>query len=142
MKKTSRKIKFISILVILAIFLSNSNLNQNLSNIVEKENNIPSSSVDPTTIRTEDLFGALSSIRMTHTKGTTKINWEMYFGVGINTLNAYFRKQDQEENPELYPEKMSVWDYTMFNNTLGHKTHLFTGRYDDGTERYLRWGKF
>ncbi len=32
-------------------------------------------------------------------------------------------------------------DYTMFNNTIGQETYLFTGRHDDGTERYIRWGK-
>lgn len=29
----------------------------------------------------------------------------------------------------------------MFGNTQGHQTHLFMGRYADGKESYLRWGK-
>lgn len=64
-----------------------------------------------------------------------------YFGVGINLLNSYYRKKDIEEHPELYPKDMDFMDYTMFNNSIGHKTHLFTGRYEDGSERYVRWGK-
>ena len=65
----------------------------------------------------------------------------LYYGVGMNMLNYYFRSEDEKENPDIYPKNMKFWDYTMFNNTLGHKTHLFTGRYDDGSERYMRWGK-
>lgn len=66
----------------------------------------------------------------------------LYFGTGINALNYYYRKQDEEEHPEYYKDKkMDFWDYTMFGNSIGHKTHLFTGRYDDGSERYVRWGK-
>lgn len=64
-----------------------------------------------------------------------------YFGGGMNLLNMYLRKQDQAEHPEYYPKDMSFMDYTMWGNTVGHKTHLFTGRYEDGSERYLRWGK-
>ena len=29
----------------------------------------------------------------------------------------------------------------MLGNTIGKKTNLFVGRYEDGTERYIRWGK-
>jgi hypothetical protein len=29
----------------------------------------------------------------------------------------------------------------MWENDPGHKTHLFVGRYKDGTKRYIRWGK-
>lgn len=66
----------------------------------------------------------------------------VYFGTGINLLNSYYRKQDEQEHPEYYKDKkMDFWDYTMFGNSIGHKTHLFTGRYEDGSERYLRWGK-
>jgi len=81
----------------------------------------------------------------------------LYFGVGMNLLNVLFRKKDREENPEYYediPDKYkgkttellgehlsNMLEDTMFGNTMGHKTHLFLGRYEDGSERYLRWGK-
>ncbi len=66
----------------------------------------------------------------------------IYYGVGLNLMNAYFRKQDRKEHPEYYPEgNNSFMDNTMFGNTVGHKTHLFTGRYEDGSEMYRRWGK-
>jgi hypothetical protein len=81
-----------------------------------------------------------------------------FYGI-MNGLNRYFRSSDEEEekrkademrkvDPEYkspyelaYPEGMKWYDYTMLGNTLGHQTHLFTGRYSDGTETYLRWGK-
>ena len=67
----------------------------------------------------------------------------LYYGAGINILNYLNRKEDMEENPEYYPDKddYGFWDYTMFGNTIGNQTRLFMGRYDDGSERYLRWGK-
>jgi hypothetical protein len=69
----------------------------------------------------------------------------LYFGVGMNLINMLNRKRDEEENPELYkksyPKGLDFWDYTMFGNAIGHGTHLFMGRYKDGSERYLRWGK-
>jgi hypothetical protein len=66
----------------------------------------------------------------------------IYYGVGINMMNALMRVQDEKEHPELYPsEGLSFLDKTMTGNTYGHKTHLFLGRYEDGSERYLRWGK-
>lgn len=67
----------------------------------------------------------------------------LYFGVGINALNALYRKKDMEENPELYDKKnkWQWWDYTMVGNVPGHNTHLFVGRFDTGEERYIRWGK-
>lgn len=76
-----------------------------------------------------------------------------------NMLNAYFRRKDEEdelakaeemrkENPDYkspyelaYPNGMKWWDYTMLGNTMGQQTHLFTGRYSNGDEMYLRWGK-
>jgi len=85
--------------------------------------------------------------------------------VGINLLNATFRKKDMEENPQYYTDdalksietEFSDVDWgdadavktylkglkglTMADNTIGHKTHLFIGRYEDGTEKNLRWGK-
>jgi hypothetical protein len=66
----------------------------------------------------------------------------IYFGVGINMLNYMFRKRDEKENPQYYKDKdMTFWDRTMAGNTIGKKTNLFVGRYEDGSERYIRWGK-
>ena len=83
----------------------------------------------------------------------------IFFYALMNGLNAYFRVKDEEEmkqdaddmrriDPDYkspyelaYPNGMKWYDYTMPGNTLSHQTHLFTGRYDDGTERYARWGK-
>jgi hypothetical protein len=66
----------------------------------------------------------------------------LYFGVGINILNYTFRKWDEEKYPQYYEGiERSFIDRTMKGNTIGHKTHLFAGRYEDGSERYIRWGK-
>ena len=66
----------------------------------------------------------------------------LYFGVGINLLNYTFRKWDEEKNPQYYKDqKLTFWDRTMIGNTIGKRTNLFVGRYADGTERYIRWGK-
>ncbi len=66
----------------------------------------------------------------------------LYFGVGINMLNYTFRKWDEKKNPQYYKgQKMTFMDRTMFGNVIGKKTNLFVGRYEDGTERYIRWGK-
>ena len=83
----------------------------------------------------------------------------IFFYALMNGLNAYFRVKDEDEmkqdandmrrvDPDYkspyelaYPNGMKWYDYTMPGNTLSHQTHLFTGRYDDGTERYARWGK-
>ena len=63
-------------------------------------------------------------------------------GVLMNLLNAVFRYWDKEKYPEDYSGREFSWfDYTIFRNVVGHKTHLFVGRYKDGTERYVRWGK-
>lgn len=82
-----------------------------------------------------------------------------FFYVMMNALNAFFRAQDEEKekakadeirktNPDYksgyelaYPDGMKWYDYTMYGNTVGQQTHLFLGRYDDGTEWYARWGK-
>jgi hypothetical protein len=81
-----------------------------------------------------------------------------FYGL-MNALNAHFRRQDEEEQKRIademrktdpnykspyelaYPDGMKWYDYTMPGNTLGQQTHLFTGRYTDGTETYARWGK-
>lgn len=66
----------------------------------------------------------------------------VYFGIGMNLLNVMNRKKDMEENPQYYEDKdYTFMDKTMFGNTMGKKTYLFSGRYEDGTERYVRWGK-
>lgn len=82
-----------------------------------------------------------------------------FFYVMMNALNAFFRAQDEEKekakadeirktNPDYksgyelaYPDGMKWYDYTMYGNTVGQQTHLFLGRYNDGTEWYARWGK-
>jgi len=92
--------------------------------------------------------------------------------LGFSMLNYAYRRKDEEDNPEFYPDRdkayrhdKKMWDevieafntgetskaarvgiellydYSMLGNPPGHKTHLFIGRYEDGTERYLRWGK-
>ena len=83
----------------------------------------------------------------------------IFFYALMNGLNAYFRAADEDEEKKkademrkvdpsykspyelAYPDGMKWYDYTMLGNTLGHQTHLFTGRYEDGTETYARWGK-
>jgi hypothetical protein len=83
----------------------------------------------------------------------------IFFYTMMNALNAYFRVKDQDEQAKeaeelrktdpdyrspyelAYPDGMRWYDYTMPGNTLGQQTHLFTGRYEDGTESYARWGK-
>ena len=66
----------------------------------------------------------------------------LFFGVGMNMLNAMFRDRDMKENPQYYEDReYSYFEKTMFGNTIGKKTYLFKGRYNDGTERYVRWGK-
>ena len=83
----------------------------------------------------------------------------IFFYALMNGLNAYFRAKDEDEEKKkademrkvdpsykspyelAYPDGMKWYDYTMLGNTLGHQTHLFTGRYEDGTETYARWGK-
>jgi hypothetical protein len=45
------------------------------------------------------------------------------------------------KNPYDEGELKHWYDYTFYGNTIGHKTHLFIGRYDDGREKYLRWRK-
>ena len=82
-----------------------------------------------------------------------------FFYVMMNAINAMFRAWDEDkerekaeemrkDNPEYrsayelaYPDGMKWYDYTMYGNTIGQQTHLFLGRYDDGTEWYARWGK-
>ncbi|MDD5225576.1 MAG: DEAD/DEAH box helicase family protein [Candidatus Omnitrophica bacterium] len=72
----------------------------------------------------------------------TAIKSAIFLGLGYNLLNALFRRKDREEHPEFYQDKdYDIFDDTVFGNTTGHKSHIFIGRNEDGTERYLRIGK-
>ena len=83
----------------------------------------------------------------------------LFFGAfynAINMLNRWIDEEDEKRKadeirktfPEYkspyeikYPDGMKWYDYTMYGNAPGQRTHLFTGRYHDGTETYVRWGK-
>ena len=83
----------------------------------------------------------------------------VFWNILYNSLNALNRKRDKDRDAaeaeeirqsdpgykspyELaYPDGMKWYDYTMWGNAVGQQTHLFTGRYEDGTETYVRWGK-
>lgn len=83
----------------------------------------------------------------------------VFFYTIMNGLNAVMRARDEAKekekademrktNPDYkspyelsYPDGMKWYDYTMLGNSLGQQTHLFLGRYEDGTEMYVRWGK-
>ena len=83
----------------------------------------------------------------------------VFYNSLMNGLNAIMKAWDEEKekekadeirknNPDYkspyelaYPDGMKWYDYTMFGNSLGQQTHLFLGRYADGTEMYVRWGK-
>ena len=74
----------------------------------------------------------------------------------INTLKRRKDEADEREKADeirksvpnyrssyelAYPDGMKWYDYTMYGNTIGQQTHLFLGRYKDGSEWYARWGK-
>lgn len=85
----------------------------------------------------------------------------MVFYEGIaNGINAAFRAMDEEKerkkaeeirktNPNyksMYElaygdEGMKWYDYLMRGNSLGQQSKIFLGRYEDGTEMYVRHGK-
>lgn len=85
----------------------------------------------------------------------------MVFYEGIaNGINAAFRALDEEKerkkaeeirktNPSyksMYElaygdEGMKWYDYLMRGNSLGQQSKIFLGRYEDGTEMYIRHGK-
>jgi len=88
------------------------------------------------------------------------IKGAIYYGISMNLLNAARRIKDIEENPDLYtpaqlqmlkdfklldlksPEYLKkLMQLSMAGNTVGHKTHVFMGRYKDGSEHYVREGK-
>jgi len=63
----------------------------------------------------------------------------IYFGVGINALNFVLSKRDDAKQRGVpFSEGRGVF---LWQNDPGHKTHLFEGRYADGSKRYRRWGK-
>lgn len=66
----------------------------------------------------------------------------------MNILNAIFRMKDKDDYPELYPEKLTPKDYSIWGNSLPTDNlfvrlfpYVFVGRNKDGTEIYLRLGK-
>lgn len=63
----------------------------------------------------------------------------LYYGIGLGALGyAFSKKDDAEQRGVPFSEgKGSFW----WDNDPGHETHLFVGRYPDGSKRYLRWGK-
>ena len=85
----------------------------------------------------------------------------MVFYEGIaNGINAAFRAMDEEKEPKkaeeirktnpsyksMYElaygdEGMKWYDYLMRGNSLGQQSKIFLGRYEDGTEMYVRHGK-
>ena len=84
----------------------------------------------------------------------------MVFYEGIaNGINAAFRTLDEEKerkkaeeirktNPSYksmyelaYPDGIKWYDYLMRGNSLGQQSKIFLGRYEDGTEMYVRHGK-
>lgn len=84
----------------------------------------------------------------------------MVFYEGIaNGINAAFRALDEEKerkkaeeirktNPSYksmyelaYPDGMKWYDHLMRGNSLGQQSKIFLGRYEDGTEMYVRHGK-
>jgi hypothetical protein len=73
----------------------------------------------------------------------------IYSTIGMNLFNVMNRLDDEKENPELplykknkdKPLKDKIIPYSMYGNTLGHKSHIFYGRYEDGMEKNLRFGK-
>lgn len=84
----------------------------------------------------------------------------MVFYEGIaNGINAAFRTLDEEKERKkaeeirktnqsyksmyelAYPDGMKWYDYLMRGNSLGQQSKIFLGRYEDGTEMYVRHGK-
>lgn len=83
----------------------------------------------------------------------------LFYEVYANGFNAAFRALDEEKerkkaeeirktNPSYksmyelaYPDGMKWYDYLMRGNSLGQQSKIFLGRYEDGTEMYVRHGK-
>lgn len=76
------------------------------------------------------------------------LRFAIYTGVIFNVINASFREKDREEHPELYPQDMTPFDYSIWANISPNENifdkifpYVFIGRNSDGTARYLRVGK-
>lgn len=88
------------------------------------------------------------------------IGFMVFYEAFANGVNAAFRAQDEEKerkkaeeirktNPSyksMYElaygdEGMKWYDYLMRGNSLGQQSKIFMGRYEDGTEMYIRHGK-
>lgn len=83
----------------------------------------------------------------------------LFYEAFANGVNAAFRAMDEEKerkkaeeirktNPNYksmyelaYPDGMKWYDYLMRGNSLGQQSKIFLGRYEDGTEMYVRHGK-
>lgn len=88
------------------------------------------------------------------------IGFMVFYEAFANGINAAFRALDEEKerkkaeeirktNPSyksMYElaygdEGMKWYDYLMRGNSLGQQSKIFLGRYEDGTEMYVRHGK-
>jgi site-specific DNA-cytosine methylase len=87
------------------------------------------------------------------------IGFMVFYEAFANGINAAFRALDEEKerkkaeeirktNPSYksmyelaYPDGMKWYDYLMRGNSLGQQSKIFMGRYEDGTEMYIRHGK-
>ena len=88
------------------------------------------------------------------------IGFMVFYEAIANGINAAFRALDEEKerkkaeeirktNPSYksmyelaYGDKGMKWyDYLMRGNSLGQQSKIFLGRYEDGTEMYVRHGK-
>ena len=101
----------------------------------------------------------LRRMRSKNAKICYLIGVTIFYYAAFNIINAIARAWDEDEekkkaeeirktNPDYkspyelaYPDGMKWWEYTMLGNSPRHETHLFLGRYEDGTEYYVRWGK-
>ncbi|MBQ1936804.1 MAG: hypothetical protein II355_03465 [Bacteroidales bacterium] len=101
----------------------------------------------------------LRRMRSKNAKVCYLIGVAIFYYSAFNIINAIARAWDEDEekkkaeeirktNPDYkspyelaYPDGMKWWEYTMLGNSPRHETHLFLGRYEDGTEYYARWGK-
>lgn len=101
----------------------------------------------------------LRRMRSKNAKVCYLIGVAIFYYAAFNIINTIARAWDEDEekkkaeeirktNPDYkspyelaYPDGMKWWEYTMLGNSPRHETHLFLGRYEDGTEYYARWGK-
>lgn len=101
----------------------------------------------------------LRRMRSKNAKECYLIGVAIFYYAAFNIINAIARAGDEDDekkkaeeirktNPDYkspyelaYPDGMKWWEYTMLGNSPRHETHLFLGRYEDGTEYYVRWGK-